>query len=164
MKTLYIIRHGKSSWKDISLDDIGMPLNKRGKGDIEIIWQKLKEMSIFPDIIISSTAKRARKTIEKICEYIWYSEDKIVFDKWIYDNHISWIKFYIWLIKWIKNTKEKVFLVWHNSAWNELSDYLLQEDIWNIPTSWVLAIEFDINNWKDISPWKWKLKYFLKPR
>ena len=62
MKKLYLIRHAKSSWKDITLDDFDRPLNKRGKTDAPFMAQKLKDKNIYPDIIISSPAKRAKST------------------------------------------------------------------------------------------------------
>jgi len=62
MKRLYLLRHAKSSWKDLTLSDFDRPLNKRGKRDAPLIAKKLKEKGIRPDIIISSPAKRARKT------------------------------------------------------------------------------------------------------
>jgi phosphohistidine phosphatase len=70
MRTLYLIRHAKSSWDDLSIDDFDRPLNKKGKNDIRLMSKRLKEKNIFPDIIISSSAKRTKKTSEKICKIL----------------------------------------------------------------------------------------------
>lgn len=163
-KTLYIIRHGKSSWKDIPLEDIVRPLNDKGKYDIKIMWEILKEKNIYPDIVISSPAKRAKKTVEKICDNLWYKRDKIIYDKWIYDNHLHWIDFYLSLIMWINDKYNNVFLVWHNYAWNELANYLIWRDIWNIPTTWIVCIKFNIKSWKEISYSNWNLDFFIYPK
>lgn len=165
MKTLYIIRHWKSSWTELWLEDFNRPLSDRGKHDIELMWEKLKEKNIYPDIVISSPAKRTKKTAEKICECLWwFKKDKIIFEKWIYDNHTDWIDYYLSLIMWIKDKYDNIFLVWHNNVWNELANYLVWKDIWNIPTSWVLCITFKINSWKEISYSNWNLDFFIYPK
>lgn len=164
MKTLYIIRHWKSSWEWAALDDFDRPLNERGKGNIKLMWKKLREKKILPGIIISSPAKRAKKTAKVIAEKIWYKKDDIVYRKWIYDNHVLWIDYYLWLIMEIKNKYDEVFLVWHNFAWNELVNYLLGKDIWNIPTTWIVCIKFDIKSWDLITYSSWELDFFIYPK
>ena len=72
MKTLYLARHAKSSWKHPELKDIERPLNKRGKRDAPYIGDLLKEEGVKPDILISSPAVRARKTSVVIAEKIDY--------------------------------------------------------------------------------------------
>lgn len=66
MKTLLLLRHAKSSWKDADLDDHDRPLNKRGKRDARRIGQLLADENLLPDLIVASTATRARKTGEHV--------------------------------------------------------------------------------------------------
>jgi phosphohistidine phosphatase len=65
MKSLLILRHAKSSWKDPELTDHDRPLNKRGKCDAPRIGKLLKNEHLVPEAMISSTAKRARATAER---------------------------------------------------------------------------------------------------
>ena len=58
MKTLLIIRHAKSSWDIASLNDFDRSLNERGKKDAPRMAKRLKEKDIYPDVMISSPAKR----------------------------------------------------------------------------------------------------------
>ena len=72
MKTLLIMRHAKSSWKEQDLPDHDRPLNKRGKNDAPRMGKLLKDEDLVPDLIMSSTAVRAKKTAElvaKTCKY-----------------------------------------------------------------------------------------------
>jgi phosphohistidine phosphatase len=78
MKTIILVRHAKSSWKDLSLDDFDRPLNKRGKINAPLMGEKLKERQIMPDLILSSPAKRARKTATTIAKKIGYPKKKII--------------------------------------------------------------------------------------
>ena len=64
-KTLYIARHAKSSWDDMSLSDFERTLNARGKRDAPFMANILKEKGITPDLILSSPAKRAKKTAKQ---------------------------------------------------------------------------------------------------
>src|SRR3972149_8202033 len=72
MKTIILVRHAKSSWKNPRLDDFERPLNKRGRRDAPLMGEKLKERQILPDLILSSPAKRARKTADLIAKAIGY--------------------------------------------------------------------------------------------
>ena len=164
MKTLYIFRHAKSDRDKPTLRDIDREICEKGKKDLKLIWFFLKEKKVKPDVIYSSPAKRAKQTIKKICVIIWYNENKIIYENWIYDNHMNWINYYLWFLIDLKNKHDNVFIVWHNPYSTELTNYLLQKDIWNIPTSSVVSINFDIDSWKDILDNKWKLNFFVSPK
>ena len=73
MKTLLILRHAKSGWDDPDLPDHDRPLTERGKKDAKRIGQLLLERGLVPDQIISSTAKRARKTASKVAKACGYA-------------------------------------------------------------------------------------------
>ncbi|MCP4673012.1 MAG: histidine phosphatase family protein, partial [Desulfobacula sp.] len=84
MKNIILVRHAKSSWKNLSLDDFARPLNKRGKRDAPFMGKQLKNRKIMPDIILSSPAKRAKKTVKTIAKVIGYPKKKIIFDNNMY--------------------------------------------------------------------------------
>lgn len=66
MKTLLLMRHAKSSWKDSDQDDYDRTLNKRGKRDAPRMGQLLKDEQLLPDLVLASSAKRCRKTAEHV--------------------------------------------------------------------------------------------------
>jgi phosphohistidine phosphatase len=66
MKTLLLLRHAKSSWKDSSIADHDRPLNKRGEKAAPAMGRLLKTEKLVPDLILSSTAVRARSTAEAV--------------------------------------------------------------------------------------------------
>ena len=68
MKTLLLLRHAKSSWKHPELADHDRPLNKRGRRDAPRMGDLLNDMGLVPDLIVSSTAARARSTAEAVAE------------------------------------------------------------------------------------------------
>ena len=64
MKTLLLMRHAKSSWKDSDLKDFDRPLNKKGKKTAPLMGHMIADQELVPDRIISSPAVRARQTVE----------------------------------------------------------------------------------------------------
>ncbi len=150
MKTLYIIRHAKSSWEDPSLDDFDRPLMEKWEKRAKKRWIELREEWIMPDKVFSSPANRAKATTEIICKKIGYDVDKIKYEQWIYDNHLIGIDYYISFIKDLKDKYDTVFMVWHNMAFEELANYLSKWSSWPLKTAWVVKIDFDVDSWKDI--------------
>jgi phosphohistidine phosphatase SixA len=76
MKTLYIIRHAKSSWAVADQPDFERGLNERGKKDAPRMGKRLKEKNIHPDLIVSSSAKRAYSTAKKIAKVLNYPKEQ----------------------------------------------------------------------------------------
>src|SRR5262245_59379759 len=72
MKTLLLLRHAKSSWKNSDADDHERPLNKRGKKDAPRMGRLILEENLVPDLIVSSSAKRCRKTAEQVIQHSGY--------------------------------------------------------------------------------------------
>ena len=66
MKRLYLLRHAKSSWKDTSLPDHDRPLSGRGRRAAKAIARHLREQDLEPQLVLCSTARRARETLERI--------------------------------------------------------------------------------------------------
>lgn len=68
MKTLLILRHAKSSWKQPALDDHDRPLSPRGARDAPRMGALLRRRGLTPDLIVSSTAVRARTTADQVAD------------------------------------------------------------------------------------------------
>ncbi len=146
MKTLYLIRHAKSSWKDITLDDFERPLNKRGKHDAPFMGKLLKKSGVKPDIIYSSPAKRAKETAKMIAEQIGYNKE-IQYEKKIYESNLVGLKN---VIHFIDDRNQIVFLFGHNPGLNIfVEDFCAFYD--NIPTCGIVRLDFSCDSWSEIS-------------
>ncbi|MDX1808267.1 MAG: histidine phosphatase family protein [Sulfurospirillaceae bacterium] len=161
MKKIYLIRHAKSSWKNANISDFDRPLNKRGKEDIKFMSKRLKFFRIMPDIIISSPAKRAKKTTEGIASIIGYDESKIVYQPALYESSFET---YMDLITNIDDSYNSVFLVAHNPTLTEAGEMLSGAILTNIPTCSIVCIEFDINSFEDIKEGSGKILFFDYPK
>lgn len=77
MKTLHLLRHAKSSRKDPALDDQVRPLSKRGRTAAEAMAKYMERATIAPDIVLCSTAVRARQTLDPIAKEIKASKGSL---------------------------------------------------------------------------------------
>jgi phosphohistidine phosphatase len=148
LKQLLLIRHAKSSWKDVTLLDFYRPLSGRGKKEATILGKLLKKNALFPDLAISSPAKRAIKTTKKIIRELNYPEDKIETDKLIYSGSTSNL---FECIRSIDKTVNFVFMIGHNPTLLEFGNTLTGSNIEKLPTSGFILIKFYVNSWKDIT-------------
>ena len=75
MKTILLLRHGKSDWGDPDLEDFERPLSPRGKKDAPRMGKVLLQYNLLPDLIVSSPAERAKQTARRIATACGYTEE-----------------------------------------------------------------------------------------
>jgi len=146
MKTLFLIRHAKSSWDDPSLADHERPLNDRGKRDAPKMGERLAGRGVTADLILSSSAARALTTAQIIAEKIGYDPRGIVADRRIYGAQVSTL---LYLIQELDNAHERVMLFGHNPELTELA-HRFSSDIVDLPTCAVVELTFDAGRWADV--------------
>lgn len=158
MKTLYIIRHAKSSW-EFDLDDHKRPLNKRGLKDADLIGKQLKMLIKPVDMVLSSDAERAKTTARIILDNLTIDEDVFSLESKLYDfgGHKA-----IEVVKNCPDEIETLMIFGHNHAFTSIANLYGSQVIDNLPTAGVVGIEFDVDNWKDISVGKTVLTLFPK--
>ena len=161
MKRLYLIRHAKSSWKDPNLQDFERPLNKRGKGDAPLMGQHLNSHQVRPDLIISSSAKRALKTARIIAKAIGFPKEQIVTDESIYEAGVSSL---LQVIHHIDEAANQIMLFGHNPGLTMLAESLTNAVIENIPTCGIFCVDFDITSWKDVKAGTGTMVFFDYPK
>ncbi len=160
MKRVYILRHAKSSWDNPVLKDYDRPLKKRGKKDAKLIGEYLKEQNIKIDKIISSGAKRAKKTAKKVAKEL---NLEVEIDDKLYMCEIDNI---LDVIQEIDDTLESILIVSHNLAVsNFVYHFIPKRDFEWIPTAGLVGIEFDVNSFKEINfSLKPNLLLFITPK
>ena len=161
MKTIFLVRHAKSSWKYPSLDDFERPLNKRGRMSAPFMGAILKKLKVAPDLIVSSPANRASTTARIIADKIGYPLDNICYSESMYAFSANAL---IDIVEHLDDVLDKVMLVGHNPALTDLANYIGNKPISNIPTSGVFCVQLDISSWKNISAHCGKVKFFEFPK
>ena len=161
MKKIFIVRHAKSSWADLSMKDIDRPLNKRGKNDAPIMAGHCKKIGIIPDVMVSSNANRAMLTAEafRAC----YGKDKVKFqiEPNLYHAPEST---YIEVCFGLDEDDSSVMMFGHNPGITYLANSVTDKYIDNVPTCGVLVIESSADQWTDVDFSNCKLIDFLYPK
>jgi phosphohistidine phosphatase len=146
MKTLFLIRHAKSSWDDATLPDKDRPLNDRGKRDAPKMGERLAKRGVKPDLILSSPAIRALTTAEIIAKKLDYRRKDIVVDERLYavaaDDLLD-------VIHHLGDKLKRVMLFGHNPELTELA-HRLSGEITHLPTCAVAELTFDAKSWSSI--------------
>ena len=162
MKTLLVLRHAKSSWKDSSLADKDRPLNKRGKRDAPFMGNMVKEMGVNIDKFISSPAKRAHTTSKLFAEaYGLNGKKDIQIEKLIYNESYQSV---MRLISKLPDKYNTVALFGHNPDITFLVNTLGNGNISNVPTCGVACIDFDVEEWNDTGEGLGNIRFFKYPR
>jgi phosphohistidine phosphatase len=146
MKTLLILRHAKSSWSDPTLSDHQRPLNKRGKRDAPRMGELLRDEQLTPDLIVASTAKRARKTAVKVADTCGYKGEIELTDSFYLARPGSYIQF----LQQVPDENDSVMVVGHNPGLESLLDLLTGQSE-RLPTAALAQIQFDITSWREMA-------------
>ena len=146
MKTLLLMRHAKSSWKNKDLPDFDRPLNRRGEKDAPEMGKLLKKKNLVPSVIIASPAIRARMTAEAVKKKSGY-ENEIVYLDTLYQAEVPAI---IDALKEQPDSVETVMLIGHNPALESVLQILTRK-IESLPTASIANIALHIDHWAEIS-------------
>ncbi|MDD2451331.1 histidine phosphatase family protein [Sulfurovum sp.] len=159
MKRLYLIRHAKSDWSDPSQSDFERGLNKRGKKNIIRMANALKTMEIKPDLIISSSAKRAKKTAKGLAKQLGYKEDIMLLDRLYMCEPQEWIE----TIQNIPEQYRSVFIIGHNPEITDVVNHLIDDYIDNIPTLGIVGFDVAAQKWDKFEHQSAKFSFFIYP-
>ncbi len=149
MKQLVIVRHAKSSWDDMSLDDHDRPLNKRGHRNGPDMGNRMKERNIIPDLMITSSARRAMDTCSYLAGALGYSESDIIVDPALYHSSTSEI---FKVIRAVDDSVNTLYIFGHNPGFTSFANTLNNTNIYNIPTAGIVVSEISANTWSAVAP------------
>lgn len=144
MKTLTLVRHAKSSWKDTRLSDRERPLNKRGKRDAPVMGKRMIEHGIRPSLIISSPARRAWSTAKIIAAQISYPIEFLQREDGLYLASLDEI---LDIILAQDNRFNNLMVVGHNPGMTDFANFLSPGLTNNLPTAGVVSVQIDQDDW-----------------
>ena len=146
MKTLLLMRHAKSSWKESNIPDHERPLNKRGKKEAPEAGKYLKENNLIPDLILTSTALRAHETARAVAETSGFPGDIELYQ----DLYMSEPTTYLDVLRCMPNAANRVLVVGHNPNVEDLLT-LLTDVKEHMTTSALAVIDLPITTWEELT-------------
>jgi phosphohistidine phosphatase len=162
MKTLYLLRHAKSSWDRPGLSDRERPLNRRGKRDAPRMGAALREM-ITAQTVAASPARRAQLTLGGLCD-TWPELAALEHrtEEGLYTFDVAD------LLQWLRrqnDVEDPLFIIGHNPAFTDLVNLLApSEYLPNLPTAGFVELSLDLAHWRDIRGGSGRLVRSLFPK
>ena len=143
MKTVLIMRHAKSSWKDAGLLDHDRPLNKRGKRDAPRVGRLILQQGLVPELIVSSTAKRARSTSKRVAKACGYIAEIRLTPHFYHAPAGTYIE----VLNHLSDDYRRVMVVGHNPGMEELVARLGRSC--GMPTAALANVSLPIDQWRE---------------
>ena len=161
MKTLFVVRHAKSSWENPLQSDHDRPLNARGLRDAPEMGKRLRKMGFLFDRLCSSSATRAFSTAEFFAEELGIPAEQIVEIPELY--HAPASEFWAQARALPEDVSSAIFFS-HNPGITEFANETEVLTIDNMPTCAVLGISFDVETWNKIDVENALLLHFDFPK
>lgn len=167
MLTLFLLRHAKSDWADNTISDFDRPLAPRGAAAAETMADFIVNNHLVPDLVLCSTARRARHTLLPIVAKA-REPFRVEFRRDLYDHSET---DYIEIIRGVGDAPRLMILA-HNSATEVTAASLLGEGdalaradlATKYPTAALTEITFPYDSWSEITSASGRLVRFIKPR
>lgn len=153
-RQLLLLRHAKSAWDTAVANDFDRPLSKRGKRDAPRIGGWLRQQRLVPELVVSSPARRARKTTTKVCRELGVPKQEICWEPRIYGATADTL---VQVLSECREDAAIVLLVGHNPGLENLLDYLcgptiaLPADGKLLPTATLARLRVAVS-WKHLQP------------
>lgn len=145
MRSLLLMRHAKSSWKQDGLTDFDRPLNDRGRRDAPVMAQRLAEFNLQPDLLICSTAVRAQETADLVIKSLSFT-GPIRREERLYLAHPRTI---ISVVSQLETDVSRILLIAHNPGLEELTSALSGAPR-HMPTAAIAFFELPIDDWDEL--------------
>ena len=165
MKRLYLLRHAKSSWKDTSLPDHDRPLTGRGRRAAKAIARHMRDNGIEPELVLCSTARRARETLDRIEPALGTGEVQLE-----PDLYAASAPALLERLRSVPDSVESVMVIGHNPGLQELGLELARtgpaaSDLAaKYPTAALATLAFDASSWRELDRDTAELVELVRPR
>ncbi|MEP3387848.1 MAG: histidine phosphatase family protein [Reichenbachiella sp.] len=161
MKTLYLVRHAKSSWKDPSLSDRDRPLNKRGKRDAPRMAEYVADKISSPDVFVSSPSRRTQDTAINFLHAFDKLKADLQLEEYLFHGDERDIEE---VIQNLDNAHDSAMFFIHNPGITDYANELTGENILNIPTCGVIGIQLATEDWKQVHQCQKKKLFYYYPK
>ena len=161
MKYIALIRHAKSSRKDVALQDLDRPLNHRGELNAPIMGGRLNDQQVVWSRVFCSPALRARQTATFLAPAVGLSDKDIEVVPSLYTFNYEELLY--WLST-LERHEDGLLVVCHNPAITDLVNFLALSDLEKIPTCGVALLKINVLNWGRIGAGMGEMTYYDYPK
>lgn len=161
MKTVIFFRHGKSDWTAEFGEDHERPVNKRGRRASERMGRFLADAGGLPDRIVTSSAVRARTTLELAAREGAWGEIPTVVTADLYEASVADV---LEVIQSQDENIERLLLVGHEPTWSEMIGRLIGGARIKMSTGAMACIECNAPTWRTVALGSGTLRWMVPPK
>jgi phosphohistidine phosphatase len=167
MKSIYLLRHAKSSWDDPSMEDIHRSINKRGQRAAKLMCDYFRDQGIHPAMVMCSPATRTRQTLEALKPVL--REAPVTFEPRVYEATRQTL---LARLNELPNSAASVLLIGHNPGLERLATHLIDETAEGpavtrlhekYPTGTLAVLRAPIETWIELKAGICQLESFIRP-
>jgi len=160
MKRLLLLRHAKSDWNTPNANDHERPLNARGERSAKRIGRFLDALDLVPDAVVTSSATRARTTVELAAAAGgWGCPIRV--SRRLYDSSPETV---LEEIRAEDAAAGVVLVAGHEPVWSELASRLIDGGHLRMPTAALAGIDFEVERWSDVRFGRGQLVFLMPSR
>lgn len=160
MRTVYLLRHAKSSWDDSTLADHDRPLAPRGSNAVPLVADHMRSEGVVPEVVLCSTARRTRQTLALLGDAIAADSDLRI-ESDLYSASADTL---VARLRELHDTVERVLVIGHNPGLERLVWLLTRDRPAKFPTAALATLDATIDRWIDLKPGSAQLTDFVRPR
>ena len=149
VKDVCFVRHAKSNWDDHRISDFDRPLDKRGLKDAPLMATKMQELNLKPDLIITSSANRAKSTADFFRKEFHLDKDKFLLKDELYEATPEDV---YEVLRSAPDSASFVYVFGHNPTFTWIANQISGVHIDNVPTCGVVHVQIIISSWKKFKP------------
>ena len=149
VREVCFVRHAKSNWDHPGLRDFDRPLDERGLKDAPMMARKMKELDLVPDLIVTSGAKRARKTAEFFKKEFSLPDSHFMVTDDLYEASAEEV---YTVLRSLPDSARFVYVFGHNPTFTWVANSIAGVHIDNVPTCGIVHAQVMINSWKKFKP------------
>jgi len=161
MKRVVIVRHAKAVPFGYD-DDFHRDLTDRGESDASKISQRLKEMHVFPDLVIASPAMRTMHTASIYCLNLGVETSSIRQEEVFYEGLTT--HSFVAMLQELPEKVQTAFVFGHNPTVHSLVYNMASAFHSDMPTCATVAIDFNVDHWKEVSAREGKVAFQITPK
>lgn len=157
MRTLLLLRHAKAVSGSDSLRDLDRSLNDQGRSQSERVGKYLKKQNIGLDLVLSSTARRARETTELVLTAA-ECVIEVRYDLRIYEASRQQL---LEVVSELEDQKNRILLVGHNPGLEELLQRLTGR-FESMATGTLANVDLKASHWTEAANHEGRLDWLVK--
>ncbi len=159
-KYLYLMRHGESKERQVGQDDHDRVLTPRGMREALLIGNYMLKEKIQPDLILCSTAERAKATASLVVDGLKWDDKKITYTDELYEAST---RTFFNFITALDDTFKNILCISHNPVISYVAEYLTKEEIGDMDPAALVIIKFNMTSWNEASQGTGELESYIRP-